>query len=57
MARTNYGFEKRQRELARKKKQDEKRQRKLEKSATTPMTGEEDLLPPSDNASTNRNPE
>jgi hypothetical protein len=32
MAKPNYGFEKRQRELARKKKQDEKRRRKLEKS-------------------------
>ena len=28
MARTNYSFEKRQRELAKKKKQEEKRQRK-----------------------------
>lgn len=28
MAKTNYSFEKRQRELARKKKQEEKRQRK-----------------------------
>jgi len=29
MARTNYSFEKRQKELAKKKKQEEKRQRKL----------------------------
>ena len=31
LARTNYTFEKRQKELAKKKKKDEKRQRKLEK--------------------------
>lgn len=31
MARTNYNFEKRQKEIARKKKQEEKRQRKVEK--------------------------
>lgn len=31
MAKPNYNFEKRQRELAKKKKQDEKRQRKLDK--------------------------
>ena len=36
MAKPNYNFEKRQRELARKKKQDEKRRRKLEKSGSTP---------------------
>ena len=30
MARTNYSFEKRQKELAKKKKKEEKRQRKLE---------------------------
>jgi len=34
MAAPNYNFEKRQRELAKKKKQDEKRQRKLAKSRT-----------------------
>ncbi len=33
MAKPNYNFEKRQRELAKKKKQDEKRKRKLEKGA------------------------
>lgn len=32
MAKTNYQFQKRQRELAKKKKNDEKRQRKLAKS-------------------------
>ena len=31
MATTNYKFEKRQRDLAKKKKQDEKRQKKLDK--------------------------
>ncbi|MCK5226854.1 MAG: hypothetical protein KAK02_01545 [Desulfobulbaceae bacterium] len=31
MARTNYSFEKRQKELAKKKKKEEKKQRKLEK--------------------------
>jgi len=33
MAKPNYNFEKRQRELAKKKKQDEKRKRKLEKGS------------------------
>jgi len=36
LAKPNYSFEKRQRELAKKKKQEEKRQRKLEKSAEKP---------------------
>jgi hypothetical protein len=31
LAKTNYSFEKRQKELARKKKKEEKKQRKLEK--------------------------
>ena len=35
MAKPNYQFEKRQRDLAKKKKQEEKRLRKLEKSAAT----------------------
>ena len=43
MAKPNYGFEKRQREIARKKKQDEKRLRKQDKPAApeelTPATG------------------
>jgi hypothetical protein len=34
LARTNYSFEKRQRELAKKKKQEEKRQRKAARSVT-----------------------
>lgn len=46
MAKPNYNFEKRQRELARKKKQEEKRQRKLEKTLTTPATGEPEPTTP-----------
>ncbi len=38
MAKTNYQFEKRQRDLAKKRKQEEKRQRKL--AAKTPGEGE-----------------
>ncbi len=34
MAKTNYSFDKRQREIAKKKKKDEKRLRKLEKPLT-----------------------
>ena len=34
MAKPNYQYEKRQRDLAKKKKQEEKRQRKLDKSNT-----------------------
>jgi len=34
LARTNYSFEKRQKELAKKKKKEEKRQRKLNKQET-----------------------
>jgi hypothetical protein len=36
LAKTNYSFEKRQKELAKKKKKDEKRQRKLEKTEIPP---------------------
>jgi hypothetical protein len=36
LAKPNYQYEKRQREMARKKKQNEKRQRKLEKDAPPP---------------------
>ena len=42
MAKTNYSFEKRQRELAKKKKQEEKRQRKAnrqESAGTQPAEG------------------
>jgi len=47
LARTNYSYEKRQKELAKKKKKEEKRQRKLEKKKET-ADGNEDLLPPED---------
>lgn len=42
MARTNYSYEKRQKELAKKKKKEEKRQRKLEKQQD-PATETENL--------------
>ena len=42
MARTNYSFEKRQKELAKKKKKEEKKQRKLEKQKD--LAGEKDDL-------------
>lgn len=38
MARTNYTWEKRQKELAKKKKKEEKQQRKLEKKKGQPET-------------------
>ncbi|MEN8231822.1 MAG: hypothetical protein ABFR35_03960 [Thermodesulfobacteriota bacterium] len=41
MARTNYSFEKRQKELAKKRKKEEKRQRKLAKK--NPVEESEDL--------------
>ena len=44
MAKTNYSFEKRQKELAKKKKKEEKRQRKLEKQKD-PAGEKDDLLP------------
>ena len=47
MARTNYSFEKRQKELAKKKKKDEKRQRKLEKKNES--AGENESLPQQEN--------
>ena len=42
MARTNYSFEKRQKELAKKKKKEEKRQRKLAKK--NPVETNEELV-------------
>jgi len=44
MAKTNYTFEKRQKELAKKKKQEEKRLRKLTPQAEQP--GDETAQPP-----------
>jgi len=37
LARSNFSFQKRQKELARKKKKQEKRERKLEKKAEDPV--------------------
>ena len=45
MAKTNYSFEKRQRELAKKKKQEEKRQRKANRT-------ESGVTPPAEDGST-----
>lgn len=47
MAKPNYQFEKRQRDIAKKKKQDEKRSRKLTKDEV-PGTDEPEALPPGD---------
>ncbi len=41
MAKTNYGFEKHKRELAKKKKKEEKRQRKLDKNNIEPKDNSE----------------
>ena len=41
MARNNYSYEKRQKELAKKKKKEEKRLRKLEKKNVHPEVSEE----------------
>lgn len=37
MGKPNFSFQKRQKELAKKKKNEEKKQRKLEKNASTPV--------------------
>lgn len=55
MARTNYSFEKRQRELAKKKKQEEKRQRKAQRSDERPPadgTDAAEQTPPASDAGT-----
>jgi hypothetical protein len=44
LAKTNYSFEKRQKELAKKKKKEEKRQRKLDKNKENPG-GNDNHLP------------
>lgn len=44
MAKPNYQYEKRQKDLAKKKKQEEKRLRKLEKN-TVPVVGNPDQAP------------
>jgi len=46
LARTNYSFEKRQKELARKKKKEEKKQRRQEKQ--NEAAGDKDTLSPED---------
>ena len=46
MARTNYSFEKRQKELAKKKKKEAKKQRRLEKK--NEAAGENDNFSPQD---------
>lgn len=48
MAKTNYSFEKRQKDLAKKKKKEEKRQRKLEAKTEQPAEdlAQEDLPQP-----------
>lgn len=52
MAKPNYQYQKRQRDLAKRKKQDEKRRRKLEKKDTTLPDGEAppvaDIPPPAE---------
>ena len=48
MAKTNYSFEKRQREMAMKKKQEAKRQRKLDKTAAPSGDSETDRAKESD---------
>jgi len=42
MAKPNFQFQKRQKELEKKKKNEEKMQRKLERGSAPPMEGEED---------------
>jgi hypothetical protein len=42
MAKPNFQFQKRQKELEKKKKNEEKLQRKLERNSTSPVEGEEE---------------
>jgi hypothetical protein len=49
MAKPNYSFEKRQKEIAKKKKQEEKRQRKISPQGEQPQNDQP--LPPADEAS------
>jgi hypothetical protein len=44
----NYGFEKRQKELNKQRKQEEKRQRKLDRSSAPPVEGKADETDPVD---------
>tara|TARA_R110002072_G_scaffold264064_1_gene422785 strand:+ start:194 stop:370 length:177 start_codon:yes stop_codon:yes gene_type:complete len=43
MARTNYSFEKRQKEIAKKKKKEEKRAKKLDKGDTDERLGDAEI--------------
>ena len=52
MAKPNYQFEKRQRELAKKKKKEEKAQRKASGTPDAPDTPEADAPPPTDTPAT-----
>ena len=45
VSKRNYGYEKRQKELNRQRRQEEKRQRKLDKSGAPPEDGQEDQPP------------
>ena len=45
LAKPNYSFEKRQREIARKKKQDEKRQRKVQRAPDDPAPADQQTQP------------
>jgi hypothetical protein len=48
LAKPNYAFAKRQRDLAKKQKKEAKRQRKAEAEQATPATGAADSPPPTD---------
>jgi len=51
LAKPNYSFEKRQRDLEKKRKQEEKRQRKL--AGKKPGEGDDDQVEPAENSETN----
>ena len=48
MAKPNYQYEKRQKDIAKKKKQEEKRLRKLSKNVAEPAPGEAPAPPPAE---------
>jgi len=48
LAKPNYSFEKRQKEIAKKKKQEEKRLRKASEKAQTPAEGDGASAPPAE---------
>ena len=52
MGKPNFNFQKRQKELAKKKKNEEKRQRKLDKNAINPIENQE---PRTDGGEENKN--